>query len=280
MVLGLQAAYFWLSAQGMLSYLPWLILLLKLKSVYYAMAIIWPSMVAVLYTTDSGASMYSGWLNCISGTLIVTGQIIGGVLAVPIGKTKIQCITVLTIGGALLGAMASCTPDTKDRAIVLMALGCFFIGWNETVCLANAGIEVEDQQEIGTAVGMAGSIRSAISTICSSVYVAVLTNRLAETVPADVPPAVISAGLPVASVPSFIAGFTTGNFTGVEGLTEEITAVGVAAYKVANASAYSTVFYTSVAFSGLAIIIVSIESANEGMLTNLRIEFLEPECGS
>jgi hypothetical protein len=216
-------------------------------------------MVAVLYTNDSGTSMYSGWLNCVSGTMIVAGQIIGGCLAVPIVKTKYQCITVLTIGGALLGAMASCTPDAKGRANVLMALGCFFIGWNETVCLANAGIEVEDQQEIGTAVGMAGSIRSSISTICSSVYVAVLTNRLAETIPADVPPAVISAGVPASSVPKFIAGFTTGNFSSVQGLTGEITAVGVRAYKEANASAYSTVFYTSIAFTGLAIIIVSVE---------------------
>lgn len=122
------------------------------------MAIIWPSMVAVLYTDDAGASMYSGWLNCISGTLICSGQIIGGCLTVYIGKTKLQCIAVLSIGGALLGAMASCTPDTKDRAIALMALGCFFIGWNETVCLGNAGIEVDDQQEIGTAVGTAGSV--------------------------------------------------------------------------------------------------------------------------
>jgi len=221
------------------------------------MAIIWPSMVAVLYTDDGGASMTSGWLNCISGTMIVMGQIIGGVLAVPIGKTKLQCMFVLTAGGALLGAMASCTPDTKNQAIVLMSLGCFLIGWNETVCLANCGIEVEDQQEIGTAVGMAGSIRSAISTVCSSVYVAVLVNRSSATIPAQVPPAVIAAGLPASSVATFLGGFTTGNFTGVEGLTSEIMAVGTRAYKEANASAYSTVFYTSVAFSGIAIIIVS-----------------------
>ena len=201
--------------------------------------------------------MYSGWLNCISGTLIVAGQIIGGVLTVSIGKTKLQCITVLTIAGALLGAMASCTPDTKDRAIVLMSLGCFCIGWNETVCLSNAGIEVENQQEIGTAVGMAGSMRSAISTVCSSVYVAVLANRLAATVPAEVPPAVVAAGLPSASVPAFLGGLTTGNFSNVQGLTTEIIVVGVRAYKEANAHAYSTVFYTTIAFSGLAIIIVS-----------------------
>lgn len=215
-------------------------------------------MVAVLYTNDSGASMYSGWLNCISGTMIVAGQIIGGCLTVYIGKTKVQCITVLTVGGALLGAMASCNPDTKDRAIALMSIGCFFIGWNETVCLANAGIEVEDQQEIGTAVGMAGSIRSAISTICSSVYVAVLTNRLGQTIPKEVPPAVIQAGLAPSSVPAFLGGFTTGNFSAVPGLTADITAVGVRAYKEANAHAYSTVFLTTIAFSGIAILIVSL----------------------
>lgn len=233
-------------------------------------------MVSVLYTDDGGASMYSGWLNCISGTLIVAGQIIGGCLCVYIGKTKLQCITVLTIGGALLGAMASCTPDTKERAIALMAIGCFFIGWNETVCLGNAGIEVEDQQEIGTAVGMAGSIRSAISTICSSVYVAVLTNRLGQTIPAEVPPAVISAGLPAGSVPAYLGGFTTGNFTGVQGLTADIAAVGARAYKDANAHAYSTVFYTTVAFSGLAIIIVShISFPGSQEQANHIAEFLE-----
>ncbi|RDW72199.1 MFS general substrate transporter-28 [Coleophoma crateriformis] len=231
-------------------------LLLSLgASVYYAMATIWPSMVAVLYTDDGGASMYAGWLNCISGTMIVAGQICAGCFAVAIGKTKFQCITVLIIGGALLGAMASCTPDSKDRAIVLMTVGCFAIGWNESVCLANAGIEIEDQQEIGTAVGMAGSIRSAISTVCSSIYTAVLINRLGQTIPAEVPPAIVAAGLPASSVPAFLGALTTGNFSGVQGLTTDITLVGVKAYKQANAHAYSTVFLTSLAFSGLAIVI-------------------------
>lgn len=217
------------------------------------MAILWPSMVGVLYT--DGSSMHSGWLNCISGLMIVAGQIAAGVFAPLIGKTKLQCIAAFTIGGALLASMASCTPDTKNQAAALMALAGFFIGWNESVCLANAGIEVDDQQEIGTAVGMAGSIRSGISTICSAVYVAVLSNRTAETIPQVVPPAVIEAGLPVSSVPAFLDGYATGNFTGVEGLTDTIVAVGAAAYKEASAQAYSTVFLVSLAFSGIAIIL-------------------------
>jgi MFS family permease len=75
------------------------------RSIYYAMAVIWPSMVAVLYTTDGGASMYAGWLSCAPSAMINLGQIMAGFLAVPIGKTKFQCMVVLTLGGSLLGGM-------------------------------------------------------------------------------------------------------------------------------------------------------------------------------
>ena len=58
---------------------------------------------------------------------------------------------------------------------------------------------------------------------------------------------------------TFLGVFTTGNFPSVQGLTTKITAVGVRAYKKVDAHAYSTVFYASVAFSWLAIVIVSSE---------------------
>ena len=64
-------------------------------------------MVAVLYTDDGGASMYAGWLACVPSLMINFGQIVGGFLAEPIGKTKYQCMAVLTIGGALLGGKSS-----------------------------------------------------------------------------------------------------------------------------------------------------------------------------
>ena len=164
-------------------------------------------------------------------------------------------MVILTLGGSLLASVASCGPDDFVRATVLMCLGCFFIGWNETLCLANAGIDVEDQREIGTAIGAAGSIRSAISTLASTVYVVVLTNRLTTEIPALVPPAVIAAGLPATSVVPFLTGFTTGNFSAVPDLTPSILAIGVRAYKEANAKAYSTVFLTSLIWSVLAIIL-------------------------
>jgi hypothetical protein len=51
---------------------------LTLNSIYYAMAIIWPQMVAILYTDNGGASMYAGWLACAPSVMIKAGQIFAG----------------------------------------------------------------------------------------------------------------------------------------------------------------------------------------------------------
>jgi len=211
-------------------------------SVYYGMAIVWPQMVAVLYTDDGGASIKAGFVSSLIGVMIVAGQLFAGVLAMPIGKTKIQIVVVMSTGAALLAAVASCGPDDFIRATVLISLGCFFIGWNEAICLANVGIDIDDQQKLGAAIGAGGSMRSAISTLASTVYVVTLTNRLGQTIPEMVPAAVVAAGLPVDSVVAYLGGFTTGDFSGVVGLTAEIAAAGGRAYKEASAKAYSTVF--------------------------------------
>jgi MFS family permease len=66
-------------------------------SIYYAMAVIWPQMIAVLYTTDGGASMSAGWWACASSLPINIGQIVGGFLATTIGKTRYQCMVVVSL---------------------------------------------------------------------------------------------------------------------------------------------------------------------------------------
>jgi len=131
--------------------------------------------------------------------------------------------------------------------MALLFIGCTAIGWLESVGLAMTGICVDNQDEIGTAVGVAGSIRSGISTIASTIYTVILTNRLSTTIPAVVPPALVDAGLPAASVPNFLAAITLGTpdaFAAVQGLTEQ----------EANIQAYRTVLLTIIAFSGTGII--------------------------
>jgi hypothetical protein len=137
-------------------------------------------------------------------------------------------------------------------------MGCFFVGWIENVCLSLTTIALENQAEIGTGAGVAGSVRAAISAVSAAVYSAVLSNRLTQTISSEVPSALVKAGLPSTSVVEFIAAITVGTpaaFEAVPGITDNIMAVGLRAYKVANADAYRTVFLTTIAFSGLALVL-------------------------
>lgn len=149
------------------------------------------------------------------------------------------------------------SPDNKATAIALMFLGCFWIGWNESICLANTTICLADQREIGIAGGLGASIRAAICAVLVAVYTTILSNRLTETTSSRVPPALVNAGLPSDSVADFLGIVSTAGvvapsdaYASVQGISDSIIDVGVRAYKLANVDAFSTI-----AFSGVAIIL-------------------------
>ena len=159
----------------------------------------------------------------------------------------------------VLVAMAACTADTQTAAICLVFFASLAIGYNEAIALPLCSICIRDQQEIGTATGVAGSARSAISTIASTIYSVVLTIRVTKTLSTEVPAAVIKAGLPASSVADYMTAIAGGAIpkalAAVKGLTPAIEAVGARAYQVAYSDAYRTIFLTSLGFGGLAMII-------------------------
>lgn len=146
--------------------------------------------------------------------------------------------------------------SNKNTVVALLVIGNYCVGWIEALTQTMVSIVLDDQQEIGVAVGISSSIRSGFSSIATAVFTAVLSNRLATTIPEIVPPAVTSAGLPPNSVESFLTAISSGSqeaLQAVPGITERIISVGAAAYKDANAEAYSTVYLCTLAFSGLGI---------------------------
>lgn len=236
-------------------------------SVYYALAIVWPNMVGVLY--DDMSTMTSAWYSSFVGLFIIMGQIVGGVVAKSIGHLKWQCVITVLISGIFFGCTATSTPDSKARASAFVALGTFTIGWAESLAITIVTISAWDQNNLGSASGLAGSIRFFITSIASTVYNVVLNNRLAETVSELVPPAIIDAGLPSSSVSAFMSALTAGTgFADVPGVTDSIVAAGVWANKAANAEAYRTVFFVSIAFSGIALIAALLLPNVDSMLTS------------
>jgi hypothetical protein len=108
--------------------------------------------------------------------------------------------------------------------------------------------------EIGLASGFLASLRQIFGTIATTIYVTILTNRLATTIPANVVPAAIAAGLPESSLTALFDALTSGSFAEVPGITPSIILGVIDSLKVADSQAFKTVYLTSIAFGGCAII--------------------------
>jgi hypothetical protein len=132
-----------------------------------------------------------------------------------------------------------------------------------------ASICIKDQRDIGTAVGITGSVRGGVSTIGTAIYTVILSNKLAKYIPATVIPAVTQAGLPASSVPQFLGALGgTGNLTTVPGINPTITTIGMAAYKIATVKAYQMVFFSTIAFGGVGIILALCSPNVDNQMTN------------
>ncbi|KAH7077475.1 fungal trichothecene efflux pump [Paraphoma chrysanthemicola] len=234
--------------------LGWVVTVLVLgigPTIFYGFAIVWPQMVFGLYTTDV---KYGSLLSVIPVVSFTSGTCCSGFVRY-IQRQRIQIIVCACIGTPLVAACACMTVDNKETIIGLMFTGCFFLGYIEGTGVTATAVSLEDQADIGVGSGVAATLRGVFATFGSAIYVLVLRTRLTTTIPQQVPPALIRAGLPVSSIPAFIAAFQTGEFANIPGVSASIIQAGSLAYAQAQVLAYRTVFLTTLAFSGPILIL-------------------------
>jgi hypothetical protein len=145
--------------------------------------------------------------------------------------------------------MALSTPDSVVRSTIIIFLASFFIGWFEMIQSIVSTISIDDQREIGTAVGTAGGIRQLFACVGGTIFSAVLTNQMKKHIPATVPAALLKAGLPSASIADFISAVSINagaDFSKIPGMTSSIAKIGVRAYQDAAAASYKTVFLVTI----------------------------------
>lgn len=238
-------------------------------SVYYSQAIIFPQMAASVYGYGRDP-MWVGLVASLPGIGITIGEIVGGSMAAKVGKTKFQVMTCMTVGTALIGAMASCTPDTPTAAIVLALFGTIAIGYNEAIVLPVCTLCIPNQENIGQAAGLAGSARSAISSVATAIYSSVLIQRETKTISTQIPAALIKAGLPKSSVAKYMEAVAAGGegLEKIPGVTPTIIQKASVAYQWANADAFQTVFYVSIAFGVIGLILACLVPNVDDLLTN------------
>jgi hypothetical protein len=104
-----------------------------------------------------------------------------------------------------------------------------------------------------------------------SIYVAVLSRRVAINLPKDVSSAAISAGLPSASVPAALEAVANGTAAALEavpGINPAIEAAIANGVKTAYADSFKIVYLVTIAFSGIAFIAALFTSDIDSLLND------------
>lgn len=218
--------------------------------IYNSMNVLWPKLVAVLFTTDT---MLIGWYSIALGGSVAFGQIVSGIMVRPFGR-PLKLHWQIRIGAAgmcaFMGAMAAITVERGALAIALMALAAFSLGFVELLAIVLVPLTCS-ADDIGLACGFQISCRNVLGTIATAVYSTVLANRNLVNIPREVRGAAEAAGLAASAIPQAVAAAETNTaaaYAKVPGMTASIESALMHAAAVAQAQSFRTMFLISLAF--------------------------------
>ncbi|TRX95059.1 hypothetical protein FHL15_004144 [Xylaria flabelliformis] len=181
------------------------------------------------------------------------GQVAGGFLIK--GKINIRYWIMFSTFAMVgfVGSLAALTPNSKGTGIALTLIGPFFVGVIELTALAIAPLFCKPA-DIGLASGLLASIRSAGGSVAVTVYSTILSNRLKYTVPHNIGPVAIAAGLPEDQVPALASAVIGGSLAKFPGLTDSVLKAVSSVLPTAYSQAFQTVYLASFGFGAIAIV--------------------------
>lgn len=122
---------------------------------------------------------------------------------------------------AFVAALASVNEYSRTRTVVFLLVATAAAGYIENLTLSSMAL-VWEPEDIGLVAGVMGSVRTASSSVATSLYISILSNQLTKYLPRYVTTAATEAGLPITSLTELFAGITAGSFSKVDGITPAI----------------------------------------------------------
>lgn len=165
-------------------YLDWVISILVLAigpTVFYGFAIVWPQIVFGINTTDI---TYGSLLATVPTVAFCGGACTSG-FSRYLTRTKLQIIVCSMIVTPLVAGWACLTLENKTTILGLTTTGCFFLGYIEGVGVTGSALSLRNQADIGVGTGVGATMRGVVATFGTTIYVLVLSNRLAMTMPQE-----------------------------------------------------------------------------------------------
>ncbi|KIW30533.1 uncharacterized protein PV07_06272 [Cladophialophora immunda] len=222
-------------------------------TVYLATAIIWPSQVAVIYSGTITSWQHIAWASLTNANYHCVRCLVGMIFIGPfvgiIKHVRIQFIVLMSICVAFLGGLVSCNPHNFGQSAAFFFLAAMPLGIMEMTARLLVQMDSNDA-DLGTVFSIVFLIKSASGSIFTSVFIAILNNKLPAELKKYVIPAALQAGLPQSSLTALAGAVTSGNstlLTHVPGMDTAIEAAVGSGLATAYAAAYAYVYYAAVA---------------------------------
>ncbi|CAI6084068.1 unnamed protein product [Clonostachys chloroleuca] len=223
---------------------------------YYSMNVLWPRQSQTLFVGADQPILRGGY-----ATFFSIGSWLGGVTTVFVcswlGHEKWQLVFFMVVQTALIGSLSSVGVDDRVQAIVTLIIGSAMVTAPQLVSFAMLSLGLEDQSDIGIAVGLAGTFRLLGGAVATAIYSAILSTKLSQALPGQMTVAIEDSDVSFSS--SLLKGLVTAAatntkaaFSAIEGATPRLVELALYHTKLANVEAFRLVYLVAIGFGGLA----------------------------
>ncbi|KAG9231277.1 fungal trichothecene efflux pump [Amylocarpus encephaloides] len=250
---------------------------------YYSMNVLWPRQSATLFVPATEPI-----LRGMYATIFSLGSFTGGLIMLffcsRVGHEKWQLVGFMIAQTALIGSLASVGIDSKAQAIATVYLASCMITPPQLISFTMLSLGLDDQTDIGIAVGLAGTFRLMGGAVATAIYTAILTQKFNDSIVDEIRAVVAQTGLPQSSMNALVAAAklnTAAAYTKVPGISAAATAASQMAYKLAYVQAFKLVYLVAIGFGGIATIAAFCTvSTDKAMKNNTRAVVLKNEVNA
>ncbi|KAI1879039.1 hypothetical protein JX265_003216 [Neoarthrinium moseri] len=223
---------------------------------YYSMNVLWPRQSQLFFVgadTPIIQGVYAMIFSCgtwLAGIIVVT-------ICSRVHREKWQLVFFMIAQTALIGSLASVGLEDKGQAIVTIVIGAAMVTPPQLISFTMLSLTLDDQNDIGIAVGLAGTFRLLGGAVATAIYTAILSTKFSQVVPSKMVDAIRESGLPhsdslLEALVKAAGTNTAAAYKAVQGSTPTLQAAAAMATKHAYVDAFSLVYLVAIAFGVVA----------------------------
>lgn len=221
---------------------------------YYSMNVLWPRQSQTFFVPANQPI-----LRGVYATIFSYGTLLGGLIMVficsKVNHERWQLVTFMVLQTALIGSLSSVGINDKAQAIATVIVGSATITPPQLVSFTMLSLNLKDQNDIGIAVGLAGTFRLLGGAIATAIYSAILSGQFASSLPGYVQQAARDTNFASSNLPALLkatASNTAAAYRAVPGINQSVIQAAGVAYKLAYVQAFRLVYLVAIGFGAAA----------------------------